>query len=776
MKFCIHSFNDQNIYPCNFWLFLQYQEYTKQHPANIMQDKEDWYNNNSRRNQEDGDGCDGEYDDNNKDLEQNTDDNTLLDEELARLKLAEKKAVLQASAEDGNRSYQETNRTYHGYSTVGKNVAFGIPAAQRDISQTCANNDGHCSLKKMSHNNDIVYGGSGGDDNDGHVSMSQMGSKRPSSLQELVRAQRELEYRENHRSDLERTIDRMELERLKAERIDQDRNQLRQVENDVLNSASFNYVTTNSEQHLIRHQLASIEQDKIYASGSEQQLDSTSSQSLQQGQQQQEEEQQQSFYSSQVQSQISNRPQNLLLTLTNRALDLAHPQGEHDGLRISHPDDNAGTAASHEVDNHSTQRAGTTVTAPDTSLPLSVWKDSVMVHQCKVIVGLLVTLVGVVVASILLLLLVPQSPFANEEQDQNVLTKDEILLRSMKENLFPETKQALLDPTTPQSQAFQWLQDDMTKSDRTFPEWRLRQRFALATVYLTLYNTLPHHERVDECQWFFAFAACQYQTGQFETLEIPLWNVTTATLPAEVALLSQLTTLAVVVGNHDNDDAIAKSSSTLASIEIYLRDMLPTRLGVLSDLQTLTFVNANIQGTIPTYIGGWSTLQSIDASYNNLTRSIPTEWKHLTQLKILKLNNNQLTGSLPSSEAWWESLAGTIETFWVNENDLSGTIPSYLGLWTNVQYFSIANNAVLGTIPTEIGLCQNLVEANFQDDHYVTGRVPDQIRNTFRSLSLLDLRGTNVTEIDMDIICLADSMDSATRILVNCSRVTCCGG
>jgi hypothetical protein len=62
-------------------------------------------------------------------------------------------------------------------------------------------------------------------------------------------------------------------------------------------------------------------------------------------------------------------------------------------------------------------------------------------------------------------------------------------------------------------------------------------------------------------------------------------------------------------------------------------------------------------------------------------------------LQSFSVNNNQLTGTIPS-------LSGltALQSFWVNNNQLTGTIPSLSGL-TALQSFAVSDNQLTGAIP-----------------------------------------------------------------------------
>ena len=86
---------------------------------------------------------------------------------------------------------------------------------------------------------------------------------------------------------------------------------------------------------------------------------------------------------------------------------------------------------------------------------------------------------------------------------------------------------------------------------------------------------------------------------------------------------------------------------------------------------------------------------------NNLSGVIPTEIGNLTKLKRLHLYGNKLTGSIPPSI----SNLIYLRRLWLDGNDLKGAIPSELGKLPNLTDLTVSNNQFRGELPETI---QNL--------------------------------------------------------------------
>ena len=114
--------------------------------------------------------------------------------------------------------------------------------------------------------------------------------------------------------------------------------------------------------------------------------------------------------------------------------------------------------------------------------------------------------------------------------------------------------------------------------------------------------------------------------------------------------------------------------------------------------------------------GAQTTVTGIDLNTNNLTGSLPATLNNLTGLVTFYVNDNPLTGPIPS-------LAGlnNLAVFIVYNNQLTGPIPSLAGL-TNLAYFYAYNNQLSGPIPSLAGLT-NLARF-WVNNNQLSGNVP----------------------------------------------------
>ena len=109
---------------------------------------------------------------------------------------------------------------------------------------------------------------------------------------------------------------------------------------------------------------------------------------------------------------------------------------------------------------------------------------------------------------------------------------------------------------------------------------------------------------------------------------------------------------------------------------------------------------------------------------NRLSGSIPSEIGQWERLWALYLNFNEATGVAPHE--WGDALQLRFDNDW-DSNQFSGTIPSTLGLCTNLHYLWIPNGNLRGTLPTELGLLHALSHASFANNTFLEGSVPLEV-------------------------------------------------
>ena len=112
---------------------------------------------------------------------------------------------------------------------------------------------------------------------------------------------------------------------------------------------------------------------------------------------------------------------------------------------------------------------------------------------------------------------------------------------------------------------------------------------------------------------------------------------------------------------------------------------------------------------------------------NNLSGPIPTELGLLTHLRGLDLNNNELSGPIP------EEFGNLTRLLWLRlrQNYLQGQIPAALGNLTRLLELHLLKNALRGPVPASLGNLTRL-EDLLLSENYLTGELPSSLTNLQR--------------------------------------------
>ncbi|KAF8102241.1 hypothetical protein N665_0199s0016 [Sinapis alba] len=157
---------------------------------------------------------------------------------------------------------------------------------------------------------------------------------------------------------------------------------------------------------------------------------------------------------------------------------------------------------------------------------------------------------------------------------------------------------------------------------------------------------------------------------------------------------------------------IPSSFSNLASLtELRLGDISSgsSSLEFIKNMKSLSILvlrNSNLEGTIPSNIGEYSNLLQVDLSFNKLHGPIPTSLFNLSRLSHLFLGNNKLNCSLPTQKSQ------SLKNIDVSYNDLSGSLPSWVGL-PNLKLNLVANNFALKGLDKRVLSGLKCLQKNF---------------------------------------------------------------
>ncbi|KAH9607033.1 hypothetical protein KSS87_013808 [Heliosperma pusillum] len=174
-----------------------------------------------------------------------------------------------------------------------------------------------------------------------------------------------------------------------------------------------------------------------------------------------------------------------------------------------------------------------------------------------------------------------------------------------------------------------------------------------------------------------------------------------------------------IVYDSEEDDMVM-------DMRIFMSGTLSPFLANLTYLQVLDFrALQNLTGPIPLELGKLSNLTHLHLYRNQLSGSITSSFRHFPKLKLLSLSDNNLMGIIP--ELFFQTSTLMVELD-LSRNQLSGPLPSSIGMLTSLTTLRLSNNHLSGVIPTSIGDLASLLTLELGDNK-LTGVLPDSIGN-----------------------------------------------
>lgn len=155
----------------------------------------------------------------------------------------------------------------------------------------------------------------------------------------------------------------------------------------------------------------------------------------------------------------------------------------------------------------------------------------------------------------------------------------------------------------------------------------------------------------------------------------------------------------------------------------------------------------NFGGQLPESISNLSTkLTLMTFGDNQISGRIPNGISNLVSLELLGLEQNLLTGVIPSSIGKLQNL------YWLTLgwNRISGPIPSSLGNSSSLGLLYLLFNDIEGSIPSSIGQCTQLIELHLMENN-LSGPIPKELFG-LSSLTLIVLSKNHFTgSIPMEV-------------------------
>ncbi|WOK95546.1 putative leucine-rich repeat receptor-like protein kinase [Canna indica] len=173
---------------------------------------------------------------------------------------------------------------------------------------------------------------------------------------------------------------------------------------------------------------------------------------------------------------------------------------------------------------------------------------------------------------------------------------------------------------------------------------------------------------------------------------------------------------------------------------------LPSSIGNLNQLSTLSLPGCSFNGPLPETLGNLDNLTFLALNNNKFTGRLPASLGRLSQVYWLDVADNQLSGPLPVSSNSTPGLDLLVNTkhFHFNKNQFSDVIPEQL-FSSEMQLIHILfdSNQFSGSIPSSVGLVKSL-EVLRLDNNKLVGAVPSNINN-LTGVNELNLANNDLT-------------------------------
>ncbi|XP_027181703.1 probable LRR receptor-like serine/threonine-protein kinase At3g47570 [Coffea eugenioides] len=174
---------------------------------------------------------------------------------------------------------------------------------------------------------------------------------------------------------------------------------------------------------------------------------------------------------------------------------------------------------------------------------------------------------------------------------------------------------------------------------------------------------------------------------------------------------------------------------TLPNLTLFLADLnqffgsIPTTLANASGLIKISIGDNSLTGPIPQNLGSLKELQVLHFGHNPLGTdkandiSFISSLTNCTNLQILSLSRIQIGGILPTAIA---NLSTKLTSLWLNDNIISGSLPSGIGNLASLGYLDVRNNSLSGIIPDSVGKLVKMQELYLSENSF-TGEIPSTI-------------------------------------------------
>ncbi|KAL6616274.1 hypothetical protein ACP70R_038544 [Stipagrostis hirtigluma subsp. patula] len=153
---------------------------------------------------------------------------------------------------------------------------------------------------------------------------------------------------------------------------------------------------------------------------------------------------------------------------------------------------------------------------------------------------------------------------------------------------------------------------------------------------------------------------------------------------------------------------------------------IPESLGQVQSLQIIRLDQNQFSGPVPDSIGKLRNLTELSLASNLLSGTVP-DLSNATQLNYVDLSNNNFERS--TAPRWFSTLT-SLNTLFMDNDDLTGTIPSALFSASQLQQVSLAKNAFNGTLNMRGNISPTLKVVNLTNNQITEAKVDPSYSNS----------------------------------------------
>ncbi|KAM0952522.1 putative protein kinase RLK-Pelle-LRR-XII-1 family [Dioscorea sansibarensis] len=213
-------------------------------------------------------------------------------------------------------------------------------------------------------------------------------------------------------------------------------------------------------------------------------------------------------------------------------------------------------------------------------------------------------------------------------------------------------------------------------------------------------------------------------------------NSITGSIPSSLGNLSSLTTLSLA-NNKLNSTLPKDIGYLLPNLRIIFLNNnrftgpIPPSLSNASRLEQVQLSSNEFTGRIPESLGSLSSLQCLHLQMNFLEAKDSNDWKFIdalansTKLERLDISYNRLGGVLPSSVG---KLSRELQWLYLDHNQISGRIPEEIAGLVGLVGLLMQGNQISGSIPNSLGMLHSL-QGLILEDNYLNGEIPVSFGN-----------------------------------------------